>query len=800
MIKKILLGALFVTFSIIFSFSQSDQNNGRKGRINRSSGGFVKTYNECTLHSGRRCLLSNGYHEVTSYIGDEQEVFCTYKGGFLARRYQGQGEYHNADGSLDYVGTFQYGFFKTGLLTNKYGDTLSGTFKKEDQKWYLENGYISTSRWYKLSDSPTDLQRSATGDAMFVRGYVKDGQLHGHVYFKILSGIYQGTEFDGEFVEGEIKGCGIMKIFRTDDFLQPTNTNSIGCYIGFKSINPSGDIYMGQWDNCTYNGWGLLVSRQYAVTYGYWNNNQVSGDIPYSIVAQTLSDVCNFNYDLDDYSPTVDSNTITIIPTLPDMGDDGGYIVDVDTFTEVDNRGNTSSGIKIIHKINYLSLTVEGDYPPGKYNLSSSRNAHALLYSLDTTIQLLSAKMLDSLNYDLISPSSEITFKLTATTDIAKIRTKIPYIWREFGLDSVPESIVYTLDRINNYSIAHKIRVNEYIYRNSQLAYLRALGIKKFIEDSLYLNTQNINYVYQIDTIADYRAIGIEMFIENSSSNLNPAIRYVRKVETEIPSNSDIQSNSAAIIIYMTEYESNLSSDGLVYAETDAMLVKDYFEQTMGVRNIKVYKNNAAEISDINQIFNRKILELAKTGVTNIYLYYQGHGFADENQHLYLMPYNVNLTNEGNPIMDDIDSLTGYISKATKIVKDSLSIEINFYTIFDACASYTPSKGSYYVGRHVKNVEDENLCIISASQMFKTAALDHTLQHSLLSYGFCYALYDNINTDINGDGNLTFDEIFLATKTFVEEQTKQFHANVQIPAKYGQGAWDNKVFSNINMH
>lgn len=797
--KRLFLIALFLVISTPLLLAQSQK--GRNGKINRKSGGFVKTTFVCTLHD-KNCLFTNGYHEITA--DSNGQPFCTYNGKFLGRRFHGEGEYHNVDGSLDYKGSFTYGFFKTGTLTNKWGDTLSGTFKKEDKKWYLNNGYVSTSRWYTLSDSPTDLQRGDNGDKMFVRGYVKDGQLHGHVYFKVLTGNYKGTEFDGYFVEGKIQGCGTMKIFRNDDFLTPDYSNSNDCYISFKSLNPSGDIYMGQWQNCAYGGWGLLISQQFATSYGYWDHNTVSTDIPYNLVASKLGQECDFNIDWEDYNPKIDSSDYSIIPSLPDLGDGGDYDIGVVPFDTVDNRGNVSRGVKITHKINYIKGTVQGDYPPGSYNLNSSKNAKALLLSLDSTVQVVSQIVLDSLYYNLIDSTTEVVYKITATTDRSKIRTAIDYNWKDFNLDSIAEGVVYSrdpYDPTDDFSIGKKIVINQKFKYNSQLAFLRALGIQNYLKDSLNINTDLISFKIQIDTTAQHRAIGIEMLIKNKKDNSNPRIVHNKRVEMDIPSNTSTNSNSAAIIIYYSDYLHNdqISTNGLIYAQSDAMLVKNYFIKTLGINNIKVYHNEYATTSDINLLFSGTLLEMARNGIENFYIYYQGHGFANKNKSLFMLPYNTRVDNNGNPILQDVDSLNGYITSATKIIKDSTNTDVNFFTIFDACASYTATKGSVYGARYVPQ-NNTNSCIISASEMFKTAKYDATIEHSLLSYGFCYSLFDYQNTDLNSDKNLTFEEVFLATKKFVIEQSSQSSldsSEIQTPSNYGNGNWSNNTL-NIN--
>jgi len=788
-------GAFLIIAFLTSSFLLFSQGKGRKQRINREEGGFIKCKSVCNIHD-RNCLYSNGYHEVISYRLDNGEKFCTYKGNFLLRRYHGYGEYHNADGSLDYKGTFTYGFFKKGTLTNIYGDTLKGTFKKEDKKWFLNDGYISSSRWYTLSDAPDNMYRSGSGDKMFVRGNVKDGKLHGHVYFKILEGDYQGTEFDGKFVNGKIDGCGIMKIYRKDNFINPSNDPySSDCYISFKSINPNGDIYAGQWKNCSYNGWGVTISQEYVNSFGFWNNDEVSTDIPYPIVTQTIDNICGD--DFVDWKKITPSDTSLIDSSSYELPEQGGSISFAinPSAVDSDNRGNISTGVKITYEVNYIKASVIGDFPPGKYNIKSSENALELLKSLESTLKILTKKVKDSLSYTLIDTNTTIDFKIFASTDPSPIGYNgIKYKWAEYGLDSIYNGSVYLLDDLNDYTIKHNVHINDKIKHNSQLAFLRAVGIKKHLKDSLKINTQKINYQFNIDTTSRKRTIGVEMLIHNRGGKKNPKIKQNNKIENSIPQNLYKYDNSAAIIIYLTQYrDQSIRNDALLFAETDGNLMKKYFSQTMGIpdKNIKIIANENATINDIKNLFEEYLLEMAKQRISNFFIYYQGHGCADENESIYLMPYNIQTNNNGSVKLEDIDSLAGYINTAKKIINDSLNKDVNFFTIFDACSSYNETK---YGGRRSANYSNKNnTCIISASEKFSQARYDKTLQHSLLTYGFCYSLFDFEKTDKNNDNKLSFDEIYEATKKYVELQTKQTSNYQQIPTKYGKGNWDFEI-------
>lgn len=807
---------------LVFSFSLTAQNNEKDGRKRKKpqqrEGGFIQCIFVCQEH-GKNCTFLAGHHEIIAYeyLPDNPKgkrkgkEIGRYEGGFLNSRYHGQG--HEINNTLDFEGQFNYGYPKKGILKLPSGDVLNGEFKARGDKWYFYEGDITSYSWFTLGDEPDEKgNKTGLGDNMYLKSHLNKGKLDGKTFFEITSGDYNGTTFDGYFKEGKIDGCGIMQIERKDNYLQPSANNNNDGYLAFKSLNPSGDVYYGQFQNGSYNGWGVLYSKTNQVQFGYWNNDNLLIDYSVYEVIHNINEVCDFNEGWEKIiiGSLDTTNMNVIIDTInSNYNSNFGNMVGVGVQPSVDfdygtpdDHGNRDDNIKLICKLDYLKANVPGDYTPGRYEFQESKNAQLLLNVIDSAFTFIREKYFEQTKNELIDENSTVKIKILATTDATKIRRPIDYQPTDtiaFPSQIIDSSALIFTKNLNGF-IPTKINIkNQQIKYNSQLAYLRALGIKNYFSDNIYIPTNDIIYELRIDTTAKYRTVGVEILIDNSKSKKNKAIKEIKKAEVDIPQIAEANTNTKAIIIYIDNYLNGLSNDGMIYAKDDADLLSKYFNQTLGIpnNNIHTYKNENASIYEINKLFSESIPQWAQEGYTNFIVYYQGHGFATQNGSLYLIPQDAERDGTGEIMLQKngmtIDSLSGYFNKSSKIIKDSTQTNVNFICIFDACASYQATK---FVGR-VKKPQSNNLTIIAASEKFDVARYDKLIGHSLLSYAFCLALSEYKITDDNNNNELSIDEIFLSVQKYVKNRSKSLGNNKyeQIPTKAGNGNWTKDILN-----
>ena len=150
------------------------------------------------------------------------------------------------------------------------------------------------------------------------------------------------------------------------------------------------------------------------------------------------------------------------------------------------------------------------------------------------------------------------------------------------------------------------------ISSNEQLAYLRTLDIKKFMENHIgqfrVANTHYEHFAEIAENVgAQYRRVAVEITVHNAFNKKYPEIAAYKEnvyernseVDKNIPVTS-VSSNAVAVIIGNTEYQVATGKQGTTkvgpvkYAVNDASTMRDYLTRTLGVnqKNI-IFKTNA---------------------------------------------------------------------------------------------------------------------------------------------------------------------------------------------------------------
>lgn len=140
------------------------------------------------------------------------------------------------------------------------------------------------------------------------------------------------------------------------------------------------------------------------------------------------------------------------------------------------------------------------DFAPGKYIIDQSHAANSMLKIVIRAFEN------DFQQY--IREGKRVEVRMTGSADALKISGVIPYDGRYGNFDSEP----YYLDgALNNITITSKTGVRT----NEQLAFLRAAGVKNYIQNHLKtLQKMNSNYIYKIElsegTGGQFRRINVE--------------------------------------------------------------------------------------------------------------------------------------------------------------------------------------------------------------------------------------------------------------------------------------------------
>lgn len=174
--------------------------------------------------------------------------------------------------------------------------------------------------------------------------------------------------------------------------------------------------------------------------------------------------------------------------------------------------GVDANGKKIMnYKIDY-SYTVDEefsakeDFKPGKYIIEESAAALSMVNIMKQAFKERFSQY--------ISDGKKLEIKISGVADASPIRGKIAYNGNYGEFTNEP---VYKDDNLSNITITKKSGITE----NEQLAFLRAVGVKNYIETNIpELSKMNIEYKYYIDVTdkagSEYRRISVELLFVNA--------------------------------------------------------------------------------------------------------------------------------------------------------------------------------------------------------------------------------------------------------------------------------------------
>ena len=229
-------------------------------------------------------------------------------------------------------------------------------------------------------------------------------------------------------------------------------------------------------------------------------------------------------------------------------------------------------------------------------------------------------------------------------------------------------------------------------------------------------------------------------------------------IEQNIPETSQKNSDALAIIFGIEQYK-NVSS--ATFAKRDAAIVKEYFNKTLGIPENRIYYKTDSDVgkAEFDKVFSKGgwLEKRVKEELTDIYVYYSGHGAPDmENKIAYLIPH------DGDP---NYASQTGYcIDNLYKNLSELNARKV--YIFLDACFSGSNRENDMLladarpilikVNESSSNIT-ENMSVFSAASARQTASAWPDKRHGLFTYFLLKGLKGNADTD--QDKNLTIQEL-----------------------------------------
>ena len=271
----------------------------------------------------------------------------------------------------------------------------------------------------------------------------------------------------------------------------------------------------------------------------------------------------------------------------------------------------------------------------------------------------------------------------------------------------------------------------------------------------------------------------IELELEKEQKQLKPLAFKGKTIEKEIPEiadlSVDVESNipitsklkkkSLAIIFGIEKYR-NVSNAS--FANRDAAFIKEYFVKTLGIPTNRIYfkTNEDVTLSEFNKVFaengwlNKRVIK----DITNVYIYFAGHGAPSIKRESYLIP-------SGGDI--NYPTQTGY--PFDKMLEKLGDLNAKSVTVFiDACFSGINRDNEILLaGARPISIEvkkpylSENVTIYSATSGNEISSAYPEKKHGLFTYFLLKGLQGS--ADVNNDNELTVQELFDFLKSNVSE-------------------------------
>ena len=244
------------------------------------------------------------------------------------------------------------------------------------------------------------------------------------------------------------------------------------------------------------------------------------------------------------------------------------------------------------------------------------------------------------------------------------------------------------------------------------------------------------------------------------------------------PSGKRVKSNPNALALIIGVADYSRTTANALYADKDAQQFYDYATMKLGIPsgNIKELVNDKADRVEIGLAVQDWIARSTKSGKTDIYVFFAGHGLAsDDGKNMFLLPY------DGSP----------RLLKASAIRRKELFDNIQqsnprSVTVFlDTCYSGTTRGTDMLIASRPIAIRALEQSIPSNFTVFSAAAGDQTskpleeAKHGMFSYFLMKGMEGDADT--NADNKITARELH----AYVEQNVVQQSSGSQTPELQG---------------
>jgi len=244
-------------------------------------------------------------------------------------------------------------------------------------------------------------------------------------------------------------------------------------------------------------------------------------------------------------------------------------------------------------------------------------------------------------------------------------------------------------------------------------------------------------------------------------------------VDVNIPYATKKKDNAIGVIFGIENYK-NVSA--VSYATRDAQTVKEYFTKTLGIHPERIYArfNEDATGGEFKKVFEGW-LQNRVDSLTDVYIYYAGHGAPSGDEKAYLIPYDAdpNYAQQTGYSLDKLYETLGSLKAA------------HIFVFLDACFSGMNREQKMLladarsIGIKPKDASsNEKLTIFAAAASNQISSAWPEKSHGLFTYFLLKGLQGE--ADSSKDNVITVDELSNYLKTNVSKQAG-FIDRVQTP-------------------